>query len=79
VRWICTATRSWPLLDEALSDEAKLLLPEPERSRLVPLDGSRMIAAEPEHGMHEVMAFSEPVDGRATYLFRGGRLSPRGD
>ncbi|MFI5690597.1 serine hydrolase domain-containing protein [Kribbella sp. NPDC051586] len=67
------------VLDEPLSDEAKVLLSEPERSRLVALDGSRLIAAEPENGMHEVMAFMEPVDGRATYLFRGGRLSPRGD
>ncbi|WP_329003642.1 beta-lactamase family protein [Kribbella sp. NBC_00709] len=67
------------LVDEAVTDDAKVLLPEPERFRLVALDESRLIAAEAEHGMHEVMTLMEPVAGRATYLFRGGRLSPRGD
>ncbi|MGW6281060.1 serine hydrolase domain-containing protein [Kribbella sp. NPDC055071] len=66
-------------LDEAVSDEARILLPEPQRSRYVPLDDSRLIAVETEGGVHEVVAFREPVDGRATYLFRGGRLTPRGD
>ncbi|MGW1344295.1 serine hydrolase domain-containing protein [Kribbella sp. NPDC002412] len=67
------------VLDEAASDEAKVLLPEPRRTRFVALDESRLIAAEPEHGVHDVIAFREPVDGRAAYLFRGGRLTPRGD
>ncbi|HET6985856.1 MAG TPA: serine hydrolase domain-containing protein [Kribbella sp.] len=67
------------VLDEAVSDEARLLLPEPERTRLVPLDESRLIAAEPRRGVYEVLAFREPLDRRATYLFRGGRLTPRGD
>ena len=56
-----------------------MLLPEPLRTRFVPLDASRLIAAEPEHGVHEVIAFREPVDGRAAYIFRVGRLTPRGD
>ncbi len=67
------------VLDEAVSDEARLILPEPRRTRLVPLDESRLIAAEPERGVHEVLAFREPLDRRATYLFRGGRLTPRAD
>jgi len=65
--------------EEAASETAKVLLPEPRRTRYVPLDESRLIAAEPEHGVHEVIAFREPVDGRAAYLFGGGRLTPRGD
>ncbi|TDW88052.1 CubicO group peptidase (beta-lactamase class C family) [Kribbella pratensis] len=65
------------VLDEAVSDEARLLYPEPHRTRFVALDDTRLIAAEPEHGTHEVLAFREAVDGRATYLFRGGRLTPR--
>jgi CubicO group peptidase (beta-lactamase class C family) len=65
--------------DEAVSETAKVLMPEPQRSRYVPLDGSRLIAAEPEHGVHEVIAFREPVDGRAAYLFRAGRVTSRGD
>nr|WP_202891791.1 serine hydrolase domain-containing protein [Kribbella shirazensis] len=65
------------VLDDAVSEEARILIPEPRRTRLVPLDDSRLIAAEPERGTHEVIAFREPVDGRATYLFRGGRLTPR--
>ncbi|HZX06907.1 serine hydrolase domain-containing protein [Kribbella sp.] len=65
------------VLDEAVSDEARALLPEPRRTRLVGLDESRLIAAEPERGVHEVLAFRSPVDGRAGYLFRGGRLTPR--
>lgn len=67
------------VLDEAVSDEARVLLPEPRRTRLVPLDESRLIAAEPERGVYEVLAFRQPVDGRAEYLFRGGRLTPRRD
>ena len=67
------------VLDEAVSDAAKVLLPEPRRTRLVPLDESRLITAEPGNGVHEVLAFREPRDGRAAYLFRGGRLTPRGD
>ncbi|WUJ75790.1 beta-lactamase family protein [Kribbella soli] len=54
-----------------LVGEGKVDLDRPIRDYLPDL--------KPEHGMHEVVAFSEPVDGRATYLFRGGRLSPRGD
>jgi hypothetical protein len=65
------------VLDEAVSDEARVLLPEPRRTRLVPLDESRLIAAEPERGAYEVLAFRQPVEGRAAYLFRGGRLTPR--
>lgn len=65
------------VLDEAVSEEARVLLPEPRRTRLVPLDDSRLIAGEPERGTHEVIAFREPVDGRATYTFRGGRLTRR--
>ena len=64
-------------LDEAVSDEARLMLPEPRRTRFVALDETRLIAAEAERELHEVLAFSEPVDGRAAYLFRGGRLTPR--
>jgi CubicO group peptidase (beta-lactamase class C family) len=67
------------VLDEAVSDEGRVLMPEERRIRFVPLDESRLIAAEPESGVHQVLAFSEPVDGRSTYLFRGGRLTPRGD
>jgi len=66
------------VVEEAVTEEAKVLIPEPRRTRLVPLDESRLIAAEAEHGVHEVLAFREPVDGRATYLFQGGRLTPRG-
>jgi CubicO group peptidase (beta-lactamase class C family) len=65
--------------DEAVGETAKVLMPEPKRARYVALDESRLIAAEPEHGVHEVIAFREPVDGRAAYIFRGGRLTPRGD
>ncbi|HWD78397.1 MAG TPA: serine hydrolase domain-containing protein [Kribbella sp.] len=64
-------------LDEAVSDEARLVVPEPQRTRFVALDGARLIAAEAEHKLHEVLAFREPVDGRAAYLFRLGRLTPR--
>lgn len=67
------------MLDEAVSDEARVLMPQAQRSRYVALDETRLIAVEPEAGVHEVMAFREPIDGRATYLFRGGRLTPRGD
>ncbi|MFG1815838.1 serine hydrolase domain-containing protein [Kribbella sp. NPDC049174] len=67
------------VVDKAASDAAKVLLPEPLRTRFVPLDASRLIAAEPEHGVHEVIAFREPVDGRAAYIFRVSRLTPRGD
>jgi CubicO group peptidase (beta-lactamase class C family) len=67
------------VLDEPVSEAAKLLMPESRRTRLVPLDESKLIAAEPEHGVHEVIAFREPAGGRASYLFRGGRLTPRGD
>ncbi|TCC10946.1 serine hydrolase domain-containing protein [Kribbella soli] len=65
------------VLDEAVSDEARLMYPEPRRTRLVALDDTRLIAAEAEHGTHEVLAFRGAVDGRAEYLFRGGRLTPR--
>jgi CubicO group peptidase (beta-lactamase class C family) len=65
------------VLEEAVSEEAKVIMPEPRRTRLVPLDDTRLIAAEPEHGDHTVLAFRDPVDGRATYLFQGGRLTPR--
>ncbi|TCC59747.1 class A beta-lactamase-related serine hydrolase [Kribbella pittospori] len=65
------------VLEEAVTEQAKVLLPEPQRTRLVPLDDSRLIAAEPQHGVHEVLAFRDPVDGRAAYLFQGGRLTPR--
>jgi len=65
--------------DEAVGETAKVLMPEPKRARYVALDESRLIAAEPEHGVHEVIAFREPVDGRAAYIFRGGRLTLRGD
>lgn len=65
------------VLDEAVSDEARLVFPEPRRTRFVALDATRLIAAEAERGMHEVLAFHEAVDGRAEYLFRGGRLTPR--
>jgi CubicO group peptidase (beta-lactamase class C family) len=67
------------VLDEAASEAGKVLLPEPLRTRYVPLDETRLIAAEPEHGVHEVIAFREPADGRAAYIFRVGRLTPRGD
>jgi hypothetical protein len=67
------------VLEEALGDEARLLLPEPERTRLVPLDESRLITAEPERGVHGVLAFRRPVEGRAEYLYWGGRLTPRRD
>ncbi|GAB2633143.1 serine hydrolase domain-containing protein [Kribbella swartbergensis] len=67
------------VLDEAASEAAKVVLPEPRRIRYVPLDESRLISAEPQHGVHEVLAFRGPAGGRAAYLFRGGRLSPRGD
>ncbi|MDX2969792.1 serine hydrolase [Kribbella solani] len=65
------------VVDEAITEAGRLLLPEPERTRLVALDDSRLIAAEPERGTHEVLAFRAPIDGRASYLFRGGRLTPR--
>ncbi|MGZ0150770.1 serine hydrolase domain-containing protein [Kribbella sp. WER1] len=65
------------VLDEPVSDEARALMPESRRTRLVALDDTRLIAAEPERGVHEVLAFRSPVDGRAGYLFRGGRLTPR--
>ncbi|WP_406050653.1 serine hydrolase domain-containing protein [Kribbella sp. NBC_00889] len=65
------------VLEEAVGEEAKVILPEPRRTRLVPLDDSRLIGAEPEHGDHTVLAFRDPVDGRASYLFQGGRLTPR--
>ncbi|MGW6198674.1 serine hydrolase domain-containing protein [Kribbella sp. NPDC055110] len=65
------------VLDEAVSDEARLMFPEPRRTRFVALDDTRLIAAEAERGTHEVLAFREAVDGRAAYLFRGGRLTPR--
>jgi CubicO group peptidase (beta-lactamase class C family) len=64
-------------LDEAVSDEARLMIPEPRRTRFVALDESRLIAVEAERELHEVLAFRTPVDGRAAYLFRGGRLTPR--
>lgn len=67
------------VVEEAVSETAKVLQPEPRRIRFVALDESRLIAAERERGVHEVIAFREPVDGRAAYLFRGGRLAPRGD
>jgi CubicO group peptidase (beta-lactamase class C family) len=67
------------VLEEPINDDARVLMPEPERHRLVPLDGSRLITAEPDHGVHEVLAFREPVDGRAAYLFRVGRITPRTD
>ncbi|WP_432882695.1 serine hydrolase domain-containing protein [Kribbella sp. CA-245084] len=67
------------LLIEAVQDDAKVVLPEPERHRLLPLDESRLITAEPEGGMHDVMAFRGPIDGRATHIFRMGRLTPRRD
>ncbi|WP_433162670.1 serine hydrolase domain-containing protein [Kribbella sp. CA-247076] len=66
-------------LEAAVSEEAKAVLPEPRRKRFVGLDESRLIAAEPERGVHEVLAFRDPVGGRAAYLFHGGRLTPRGD
>ncbi|MFG1621235.1 serine hydrolase domain-containing protein [Kribbella sp. NPDC049227] len=65
------------VVEEAVTEQAKVLLPEPRRTRLVPLDAARLIAAEPERGDHEVLAFRDPVDGRAAYLFQGGRLTPR--
>ncbi|WP_350280794.1 serine hydrolase domain-containing protein [Kribbella sp. HUAS MG21] len=65
------------VLDEAVGEEARVLIPEPRRTRLVALDDTRLIAAEPERGTHEVIAFRDPVDGRATYTFRGGRLTRR--
>jgi CubicO group peptidase (beta-lactamase class C family) len=65
------------VLDEAVSDEARLLLPESRRTRLVALDDTRLIAAEPEQGTHEVLAFRGAQDGHAAYLFRSGRLTPR--
>jgi CubicO group peptidase (beta-lactamase class C family) len=44
--------------------------------KAVALDATRLITSEP----HEVLAFLEPgVDGRARYLYRGGRLRPRRD
>ena len=64
--------------DRPLTPEAKALMPESERKRLVVLDQTRLIAAEPERGVHDVLAFRQPdPDGRAGYLFRGGRLTPR--
>ncbi|MFD7156819.1 serine hydrolase domain-containing protein [Kribbella sp. NPDC059898] len=65
------------VLDEPVSEEARALMPESQRTRLVGLDETRLIAAEPEGGVHAVLAFRSPVDGRAAYLFRGGRLTPR--
>jgi CubicO group peptidase (beta-lactamase class C family) len=66
--------------DRPVSEEAKAFMAEPERTRLVALDETRLIAAEPERGVHEVLAFVRPGDdGRARYLFRGGRLTPRRD
>ncbi|TCC20051.1 serine hydrolase domain-containing protein [Kribbella speibonae] len=65
------------VLDDAVSDEGRLIYPEPRRTRLVALDDTRLIAAEAEQGTHEVLAFHGAVDGRAAYLFRGGRLTPR--
>jgi CubicO group peptidase (beta-lactamase class C family) len=62
----------------ARTPEAKELLPEPRRTRLVALDETRLIAAERERGVHEVVVFVQPDgDGRAGYLFSGGRLTPR--
>jgi CubicO group peptidase (beta-lactamase class C family) len=67
------------VLDEAVSEQAKMMLPEPNRFRVVPLDASRLIAVKPENGVHEVLAFREELKGRAPYLFRVWRLTPRGD
>jgi hypothetical protein len=62
------------------TEEAKALMPEPERKRLVALDETRLITVEPERGVHEVLAFLWPgADGRAQYLFGGGRMVPRRD
>jgi CubicO group peptidase (beta-lactamase class C family) len=62
------------------TEEAKALMPEPERKRLVALDETRLITVEPERGVHEVLAFLWPgADGRAQYLFGGGRMIPRRD
>ncbi|TWD79640.1 beta-lactamase [Kribbella amoyensis] len=62
------------------TDEARALMPEVERRRMVPLDADRLITAEPDRGEYQVLAFRQPgADGRAAYLFRGGRLIPRGD
>jgi CubicO group peptidase (beta-lactamase class C family) len=62
------------------TEQAKALMPESDRKRVVALDANRLISAEPESGVHEVLAFLQPGDdGRARYLFAGGRLVPRRD
>ena len=62
------------------TEQAKALMPESDRKKVVALDGIRLISVEPERGVHEVLAFLRPGDdGRARYLFGGGRLIPRRD
>ncbi|GLU50268.1 serine hydrolase domain-containing protein [Nocardiopsis ansamitocini] len=64
--------------ETALTEEARLLSPEAQRTALVRLDDDRLIGTEAPTGVHEVFTFLGGGAGEpATHVFRGGRALPR--